>query len=706
MIRFYSTVILKSNQSKTKVIDHLRNILHLKSPEDWELLSSNQIKQHGGASLLNSHSLYEIKCIGCPEGKEYYSKPNKTTGYWNNKENIENFLIKLKQNLFLNTINDWNSITVNQIKENGGNGLLQKYSLYEIKCLGFPDGKLEFKKKRKENKPFGYWNKEENIKNFLNELKVKFNLKTEEDWKLLSSNHIKSNGGGKLLNLYSMNELRSIGYPKSKFLFLNPENSSKYWEKDENIQLFVLKLKEKLNLKTSNDWNLINYKQIQDLGGDKLLKKYSLYDIKVFGCPEGKFDFSKPKKSKKYWEIQSNVNEFLSHLKYKYNLVSFNDWNRLTSVQINENGGNGLLRKYSLYDIKCLGFPDGKLEFLKSKTPKGFWDKKENILHFLNQLKDKFNLNTPEDWNSISIKQIESLRGEKLLKNYSLYDLKCLGCPEGISLFNKPVKSAGYWDKNENIHNFLDILKVKLNLNSPEDWNKLSSKQIKAFGGGSLLHSFSIFDLKCLGCPEGKSLFSLPYKPPGYWDNDENIKKFLDQIKQNLSLYSIDDCKRVSKSQIIFHGGIGLFSKYSLSDIIKLLVSSYNTDEFRKNDFHKCGGMIGRSSQRWLFLQIQKLFPGEEIVEDYFHSELSRKTGYSVQFDVFLVDKNIAFEYHGQQHYEDNPYNFAPLEMYKKRDFEKEKLCSEFGIQLIIVPYWWDNMLDSLKVTVEQKLKL
>ena len=54
----------------------------------------------------------------------------------------------MKQNLFLNTINDWNSITVNQIKENGGNGLLQKYSLYELKCFACPEGKFVFLSKK------------------------------------------------------------------------------------------------------------------------------------------------------------------------------------------------------------------------------------------------------------------------------------------------------------------------------------------------------------------------------------------------------------------------------------------------------------------------------------------------------------------------------------------------------------------------------
>ena len=112
--------------------------------------------------------------------------------------------------------------------------------------------------------------------------------------------------------------------------------------------------------------------------------------------------------------------------------------------------------------------------------------------------------------------------------------------------------------------------------------------------------------------------------------------------------------------------------------------------------------LIARSnhkrSQRWLFLQIQKLFPGEEIVEDYFHS------GYSVQFDIFLVDKKIAFGYHGQQHYQDLPQIFGIIEMFTSRDIEKQKLCTVFGIKLIIIPHWWDKTLNTLKETIDSEI--
>ena len=143
--------------------------------------------------------------------------------------------------------------------------------------------------------------------------------------------------------------------------------------------------------------------------------------------------------------------------------------------------------------------------------------------------------------------------------------------------------------------------------------------------------------------------------------------------------------------------------------ILKLKINFENEDKdfvsFSKliSGTH-AGSVQKRSSQRWLFLQVKKLYPHEEIVEDYFHPEISRISGANVQFDIFMIERNIAIEYHGKQHYEDIPSRFSPVETYKHRDVEKQKLCSEHGIQLIVIPYWWDNKLDSLKETLLSKI--
>ena len=79
------------------------------------------------------------------------------------------------------------------------------------------------------------------------------------------------------------------------------------------------------------------------------------------------------------------------------------------------------------------------------------------------------------------------------------------------------------------------ILKQKLNLNTAEDWNSVTTRQIKKLGGSGLLKIYNLYQIKCLACPEGKEIFSLPAKPSGYWNNNDNVVKFLDILKEKLN---------------------------------------------------------------------------------------------------------------------------------------------------------------------------
>ena len=484
--------------------------------------------------------------------------------------------------------------------------------------------------------------------------------------------------------------------------------STKQLVKENN---FLQEIKQKYNLITPEDWNSITVNQIKSHGGGSLLKKYSMFDLKCMACPEGKLIFNNPNKSAAYWEHEENIHKFLSEIKQKYNLETSKDWNSITKKQIQSNGGWTLLKKYSLFELKCMAFPEGKLIYSKPNQVPGYWENKENIENFLIQIKNKYNLQSSEDWNSITHKHIQSQEGGwTLLKKYSMFELKCMACPDGKLLFDNPKQVPGHWENRENIHKFLYEIKQKYNLETPEDWNSITRKQIKSNGGWGLLKIYSIFELKCLACPEGKSFF----KPKrtgssAYWEDETNINNFFEKLKLKYHLNTLLDWKRISKSQIISQGGNWLFNRNNENLKVKIQFENSNKENITKlipfNELIS-DSLRKRSSQRWLFLQIQKLFPDEEIVEDYFHSELSRLSGANVQFDVFMIQRNIAIEYHGKQHYEDIPSAFTNLETYKYRDIEKEKLCNQHGIQLIVIPYWWDNKLDSLRTTLNTEIKL
>ena len=539
----------------------------------------------------------------------------------------------------------------------------------------------------KEKKPAGYWKSKENIFKFLKTLGDNLNLKTPKEWNSITQKQIKLNGGSNLLHKYTMNEIKSMACPDGKLLYSKPNKPPGYWENKDNILHFLEEIKQNYDLKTPQDWNKITQKQIKSNGGISLLQSHSMYDLKCLGCPEGFGFFSNPQKPDGYWNKPSNIIIFLNELKIKLNLNSIHDWNLLTTRQIQKNGGSRLLKSKSLLDIKCLGCPEGKELFHRE-----FKRESKDIYQILEILKNNLHLETPNDWNLLTVKQIRENGGNNLLNSLSLYEIKCLGCPEGKESFSKPNKPSGYWNKLCNIKEFLEEFRNHMNLKSPEDWNLITSKQIRIHGGSMLLQKYSLYELKCIACPEGKYLFSdSKHKSSSYWNNDNNIQLFIQKLKDKYNIKSENDWKRISKTQIRSAGGSGLLAKHFNHDEKRNLI------EKNPELIYISGSCISdRPAQRWLFLQIQKLFPDDEIVEDFFHNEISRQSGFNVQFDIFIINRNIAFEYHGKQHYEDLS-GFASLEMYKSRDEEKINLCKKFGIQLKVIPYWWDNTLESLK---------
>ena len=499
-----------------------------------------------------------------------------------------------------------------------------------------------------------------------------------------------------------------IRYCSSVFFNVEKPKPSGYWNNDVNVLQFLEKLKENFRIKETKDWNAITNRKIKSLGGSALLNKYSVYELKCMGCPEGKEIFKKPKnkikaKPQGFWNKKENIHKFLEELKDKYNLNSLEKWDKLTQKQIILLGGSTLLQKHSLHEIKNLGYPEGKNYFEKSRIPykpTGYWDKEENILKFIDKIKQKLNLNNFDDWNLLTRDQILSLGGGSLFRKYTIFDIKCLGFPEGKNQFKKAiVKTNGFWNDKENIHNFIKDFGNFYQLKSKEDWNLINCDQIQSFGGSTLLNRFSLYEIKCFGYPKGAEYFNKPkiHKPFGFWKSDNNINNFIEKLKDEFNLETLKDWNRLSKNQILSLGGSGLLSKYSVNEICNL-----NNIENNNSSLSEKKSM--RSSQRFLFLQIKKLFPHEEIIEDYFHPEISRESGFPIQFDIFLVDMKIAIEYHGKQHYEDIPAAFAPLEMYQQRDKEKKLLCNKFGINLIVIPYWWDNTIDSLQDTINSKI--
>lgn len=478
-----------------------------------------------------------------------------------------------------------------------------------------------------------------------------------------------------------------------------------YWNEEKNIQKFINEVKDVYQIRTIDDWNEITWDKIKKMGGSGIIPKMSLVDLKVQAFPENKKYFiEKKRKPKGFWDNKANIVEFLENLKTKLNIQSNEDIKLISARKIiQHSGGSSLLRKHSIEELKSIMLKENEdtihIEKRKQK-PIGYWEIEGNITDFFNTMKRKLNISNDKEFlDLLSIKLIREHGGGSLLTKSSLYDLKSLIYPE-IKFHKKLKKNKGYWNSDDNVQKFLIDVKNKYNFNHPLDWDQISAKNIIEMGGATLLSKFSLLDLKLMGCPEYKNVIdsnSLKYrKHNGFWDDRNNIIEFLSTVKQKFNLETIDDWNRISKKQICDAGGSGLLSKYN--SIFDILCIAYPEQNWEQNLLLK---RDKRSNQRLLFLQVKKLFPKEEVIEDYFHNALTRLSGWNVQFDVYVPGKQIAFEYHGEHHFNEIPA-FGQLELYVNRDTEKKNLCKKSGISLFIVPHWWNFTKDSLQNLITQ----
>lgn len=82
-----------------------------------------------------------------------------------------------------------------------------------------------------------------------------------------------------------------------------------------------------------------------------------------------------------------------------------------------------------------------------------------------------------------------------------------------------------------------------------------------------------------------------------------------------------------------------------------------------------------------------------------------------LKFDAFDVDRNIAFEYNGEQHY--RPVDFAgkgeiwakkQLKLTQNREMAKIEFCRKNNIPIIIVSYWEKDNMESFIISELKKI--
>ena len=836
----------------------------LNSFEDWKKITKNKIIKNGGKILLKHYYHGNIEklflSIFPNYPWEFQDKIILNENYFNDIENQKNFIHSLFYSLKLKNLSEFNLLNKKKIIENGGKYLIdQIYSndLQQLLTTLFPNYPWKFDHLKFQNTKIKLINFRtlENRQKFIDEIFVKFQMKSLEDWRKITKKDLIKNGGERLIVYYYSNKLQNLLlsiYPNYPWNFHSPDkfNSYSYFKSIENQRKFMENLFIKLKLNSLDDWKSISKSKIIEHGGKSLILHYngdlprlfnSVYPSHVWIFDDisskSKLEFFKDKKNQKefmnnlfndlklktlddwlnvskkkilqkggnflyflysnqfqdlltsiyphypwqfnlllsinsneYFKSIENQREFMDHLFIKFKLKSLDDWMHISRHQIIEKGGKSLVKYFYSNDLKKLlsnVYPHHHWQFdnMKIHSMINYFKSIENQRKFMDKLFIKFKLKSLDDWLFISRNKIILNGGKSLMLTYYSNNMKKLLqtiYPNHNWQFNQIMKidSSDFFSSIENQKLFLDILFKKLNLKSKDDWLFITKKTIRDHGGNRLLVSYYDNNMQKML----KSIY-----PDHDWNFSiadlsliDNQRKLMQKIFKDLNLEKNDDWLKVSRYQLLLHGGRKLLQIYgndwklilkeiypkhdwnfsslkfrpnatyfksSLSfniEKLKQLKKIYSIEEkkdwyrlpshFEEIDvFHSLSLVYPnekwhwdifntrskKSNQRLLFSFLHQIYSSSLLIENYRHPHILHQH-FSMEFDVFIPSLSLAFEYQGEHHFNDFPStNF--LEVYRARDIAKLENSRVKGINLVAIPYWWDLSLSSLFFSIPRE---
>lgn len=572
-------------------------------------------------------------------------------------------------------------------------------------------------------RPKGYWNDPDTRRSFWEKVAKERGVERPEDWKNVSRAVVAALGGRGLLKRYGDSVPLAVAdaFPE---LELNPEElrrnrPSGHWLVAENCRRVLEEVKKEVGIVRKEDWKKVVNQDLLRMGHGSMLAKHgnSLLSVLRFAYPEEDWEEAECRAvhGAGYWDNAMNRRAFMEKVAATYGVEKKEDWRRVTNESVIKAGGSTLLRRFNSNVMELLRnvFPEEEWEErdVRPKVAKSYWDSLERRREFLLGIAKSngwISADGKVDWKGLTYTVLSEEKGTGLLARYgsSVFELLQDTFPE-MELTEEDCLQrlpSSHWQEKANRAKFVTGLAEELGLSRPSDWKSVSIRDIQERGGGGLL-AFYRFDIAAMlrdvynGSKEEWSEFNCRRNVKAEnWEDRSFVRRFLVYVKDTLRIEKASDWPRIGTRQLMGLGGGGLLATMPLIDALRL---AFPEEKWEEISFD---GAVKKSCQRVMRVCLTRLYPGVDFMEDYRHPSLggSDDERRALELDIYFPQLQLAFEFNGQQHYHDVSF-FGPVEVYRRRDAEKQRLCEEQGIKLVTVPYWWDQRLESLAASIDDQ---
>lgn len=550
-------------------------------------------------------------------------------------------------------------------------------------------------------------------------------VQTFRDWYKVDPKSISNLIDPNLLNRTfqgSLHNALSSVFPEHKWcpwMFEHQKVPRGYWQHHSNQKHFFDWLGERLGVKQLDDWYKVTYRSAiacHPAVGGILAHQYSnsihqaittVYD--THNWIPWRFE----KVSNGFWKDVNNLKAFMVWAEKEIGINDKDDWYKVSTKTFSQHGGASILIHYgSLLDVLKLCFPDHpwvpwKFESVSS----GLWQNRENHKLYFDWLAIQIGIKQLDDWYNVNSTDLEQYGARTVTSFYQSSLHKALSeiYPEHPWLpWKFKTVPQNFWKDMKNQRAFMDWAAAQLHVDSMDKWYSIKNADVKKLGGGSLLSMYNNSLHKTLTTIYSDFSWQ-PWKfqklPNQVLKVPEYGSQLVKEAAEKLHIAQLDDWYRISIPQLretkldylaAHHG--------SLMNLLKKEFPDHPWDIQRFSS-------VKKSSQRWLKVTLDQMFPNagkielssrlihKEIHEDFMHPKMVfPNTQRGLQLDVFIPELSLAFEYQGEQHYNNIGF-FSP---HMQRDIHKKALCKQHSITLIEVPYWWDKRKESLAASIRQ----
>lgn len=345
-------------ENRAQFVINLVKIKDYKKYENYYLLSKDDFRSNGGATLIEKH----YKCHPYYALKETFPEYNwlpwlfykVPEGFWDEIENQKWFLKNVEIKLKILKPEDWYNVTQDDINAVRGSGLIGKYNGCQAKLITACFTEYNLKLWKFSRIPAELWDKTKNFNDYMDWLGEISGFKTLEDYYKLRRHHFTNNFGSNLFqnhfncSIYNILKAYKLDYEWLGWLLEKAPNG--FWQIKENRMAYMKWLEKKLNIKKVEDWYKLKTKHfIKYNGGGLLLHYYNgnkflalkeylpNYEWKewIFGMV-----------SRNFYKNNNNHIRFMTYLGDKLGFKQPEDWYSIRALDFQMNYGWAFLVSY------------------------------------------------------------------------------------------------------------------------------------------------------------------------------------------------------------------------------------------------------------------------------------------------------------------------------------------------------------------------